>query len=164
MTITNHLTGRKYSGRRPLQPTQLERVGVIPGTVATVVEGESAGWRSSMYAALRAEARNDHDHPKDVHHKHRWTTGTRLIIHLNGKLHLVKVLEQYEVGGRLRYKIAFVNGQWLALTQCQLLKLMEKTIHQVLSPSGSKLPPVPPVGTQIAASSLPPMRWFGQLK
>jgi hypothetical protein len=163
MSITTHVTGRKRAGQRPLQPTQLERAGLLTGTVATVVEGDYAAWRATMYAALRCEAGQEWDHPRDGHLKHRYSVDTRLLIVLAGRIHMVRVDQRFEMGSRLRYRVAWPNDRWIALTQAQLYKLMDHTVAALLRTHSCFGAPPPPtgIGTTTASGALPPLKWFG---
>lgn len=90
---------------------------------AVYIGDQAAEAVNPIYERLDRLAGSEGKYDHDGKELHRYTVGTSLCTKLHGQA--VKVLERWNVFDRLRYRIQFVDGQTIALTQAQLISVLD---------------------------------------
>lgn len=112
----------------PMLMSEMQRQGLIliHPVKAVVVEGAYAEWREIMYAAIQKEAGGELDFDADRGQPFTWEQGNILYVPLRGSLHRFIVESAYCPARRNYYRLKQANGWWIALTQAQLNKLLNR--------------------------------------
>lgn len=118
----------------PMLMLEMQRQGLIlvHPVKAVVVEGAYAEWREVMYDAIRKEAGHELDFDADRGQSYTWQQGNILYVPLRGSLHHFIVESAYCPARRNYYRLKQANGWWIALTQAQLNKLLNRRVADYL--------------------------------